>query len=240
MACLETTFQAEKSTGVILHSISPRTLLLIQPSVGEELSPAHVSLTWSPKVSTTITNAKPNCAAYLNMSFVATPLNRNGSRGIGYTEAPSHDTIPNSQHKEPSERMVVWGVDCKTYWRTYFKMSCFPLGIIVAVGHHIYYRYHSGSPVLTDDSNWDIHSQQWVLRIGTALAFLAKTFLVVSMTEAYNQHIWTTMKKKSLSISEIDTTFNATNDPLYFWDGSYLRRVKVGATIATLAWLVNA
>jgi hypothetical protein len=60
--------------------------------------------------------------------------------------------------------------------------------------------------------------------------------MAASISAAYRQHISTTMKKKPISISGIDATFNAGNDLFSFVNLSFLANVKVGAILAALTW----
>jgi hypothetical protein len=168
------------------------------------------------------------------MSFVNSSLDHN-SRGTKYTTISNHDIYPQSQYSEPSKR-AVWGIN----WKAPIKMvGLLIIGVGVALGHHFYYQSLSGKHVTTRDLNWNLQSQQWQLRYGTAFAFFAKTCLAASISVAYQQHIWITMKRKSISISGINATFGAINDLFSFLNPSFLLNVKVGALLAALTWLVN-
>ncbi|RFU25352.1 hypothetical protein B7463_g10981, partial [Scytalidium lignicola] len=142
--------------------------------------------------------------------------------------------MPSSESRKPPER-VVWGID----WRAPVKM----IGLLVtraaaALGHHFYYQSLDGKQVATNDSNRNLQSQQWQLRYGTAFTFFAKTCLAASISVAYQQHIWTTMKRKSISISGINAIFDVISDPFAFLNFSFLWNVKVGAVLAALTWLM--
>jgi hypothetical protein len=129
--------------------------------------------------------------------------------------------------------MVEWKID----WKTPTKMVALLFaGIGAAIGHHYYYQSLDGTEVSTSGSNKN--SQEWQLRYGTAFAFLTKSLLVASATKAYEQHIWTTMRKKSIKISGLDATFDAISDPLSFFSWSFWKNFKVGVVIAAIAWLV--
>lgn len=161
------------------------------------------------------------------MFFATSSLDHN-SGGTKYATVSTHDAMPKSQ--------VEWGL----HWKAPIKMVGLLIGGAgVAVGHHFYYQSLDGKHVATRDSDWNLQSQQWQLRYGTAFAFFAKTCLAASISVAYQQHIWTTMKRKSISISGIDATFGAINDLFSFLNSSFLLNVKVGAILAALTWLVN-
>lgn len=148
-----------------------------------------------------------------------------------------YDTI--STHDEPeslssqSVQLVDWGVS----WQAPVKMISLLLsGVAVAISHHSYYHFLDKKEVSTDDTRWNMRSQQWQLRYGTAFAFLAKTFLAASISVAYQQQIWATMRAKALTISGLDATFGATRDLSAFLNGSFLFNVKIGASLAALTW----
>ena len=48
-------------------------------------------------------------------------------------------------------------------------------------------------------------SQEWIVRIGTGMAFVSKTLLVVSASIIYAQHHWLSTASKSFKIRQIDT-----------------------------------
>ncbi|KAL2069201.1 hypothetical protein VTL71DRAFT_15539 [Oculimacula yallundae] len=133
------------------------------------------------------------------------------------------------------ERKAVWSID----WRAPLKMiGLLSLGVAVAVGHHFFYRHLHLKEVSTDNSRWNFNSQSWAIRYGTAFAFLAKTFLAACISVAYQQHIWTTMRSKRITISGLDATFGATKDIFAFLNPTFLLNVKVGAVLAALTWLM--
>ncbi|KAI9776496.1 MAG: hypothetical protein M1839_009530 [Geoglossum umbratile] len=113
-------------------------------------------------------------------------------------------------------------------------MACFLLlGTTGAVLHHEYYTYLAGKPVRDHQ-----RQQQWASRIGTALAFLIKTFLVSAVTTAYIQRIWTTMKDKEMSVKGLNALFQATSDVTSFFRWEMISRAKVGTIVALISWLI--
>lgn len=150
-----------------------------------------------------------------------------------YSTVSTHDGL-DPQSSQPS-RQAQWGVN----WKAPFKMiGLLLLGVAVALGHHYYYHYLDTKEVSTNNSKWNFKSQQWELRYGTAFAFLAKTFLAASISVAYQQHIWTTMRSKRITVSGLDATFGATKDIFAFLNPAFLLNVKVGAVLAALTWSV--
>ncbi|KAF8860857.1 hypothetical protein BDZ45DRAFT_550322, partial [Acephala macrosclerotiorum] len=128
-----------------------------------------------------------------------------------------------------------WGVN----WKAPAKMvGLLAAGVGVAIWHHAYYNSLVGTSVATDESKWDRKSQQWQIRYGIAFAFASKTCLAASISIAYQQHIWTTMGRKPISVSGLDATFGAINDLSSFISLSFISNVKLGALLAALIWLM--
>lgn len=64
-------------------------------------------------------------------------------------------------------------------------LSLLVLGTLAAVGQHLFYSYVNGKHV-TDVKI----SQDWVIRVGTAFAFLFQTVLVTAIAAAYRHRFW--------------------------------------------------
>src|SRR5436190_18490867 len=69
------------------------------------------------------------------------------------------------------------------------------LAIATAVGQHFYYAYLDRRQV-----SQVALSQEWVIRAGTALAYLFKTFLVVAVSIAFCHGFWYIVRRHALRI----------------------------------------
>lgn len=128
----------------------------------------------------------------------------------------------------PDAKPVHWGVN----WRSPTTMIIlFILGTILAIGHHFYYQFLDGKVVIEA-------SQEWNFRFGTAFAFLTKTMFAAAVGFAYNQHLWTTVRKKGITVEGLDAMFGALSNVLSFFSWDYIRRAKMGVILAGLTWLV--
>ncbi|KAL2074611.1 hypothetical protein VTL71DRAFT_8389 [Oculimacula yallundae] len=131
-------------------------------------------------------------------------------------------------------QLVKWGIN----WLVPVKMlALFIGGSALAVGHHCYYQSLVDTRVSSNSSkssSWDIDSQEWKIRFGTAFAFLAKTFLAAAVSIAYKQHIWATCRRKAYSIAGLDALFSATADLFAFTSSEFTIRAKVSAVLAAL------
>lgn len=109
----------------------------------------------------------------------------------------------------------------------------FVSGIAFAIGHHSFYANYDGQRVESSFPN-----QAWIVRIGTGLAFLVKTLLVISATIAFTQNQWLVMKSRSFEIRQIDTIFSITSNPLGFFQTRSWFRVPVLLLLAIITWLL--
>lgn len=119
-------------------------------------------------------------------------------------------------------------------------VSLFISGMLVAVGHHLFYLRFNETPVRgpKEDGASEYISQVWIIRYGTAFAFVAKTLLAGSIVIAYKQHMWTNLRHKTNSVSTIDAVFAATHDFLAFLSPTFWTKAKIPALLALIAWLV--
>ena len=76
------------------------------------------------------------------------------------------------------------------------------LGIGVALAQHIFYQRLNGRAI---DGSETTFSQAANTGIGTALAFLFKSFLVLATATAYTQLFWHQLKSPDIVIREIDS-----------------------------------
>jgi hypothetical protein len=113
-------------------------------------------------------------------------------------------------------------------------IALFILGLLVAVGHHIFYSRLVGTNVRGPEEQYI--SQVWIIRYGTAFAFVTKTLLAGSIVVAYKQYMWINLQHKANSVSTIDAVFAATHDPLSFLHPSFWSRAKIPALMALIAW----
>lgn len=106
------------------------------------------------------------------------------------------------------------------------------LGIAFAILHYIFYQ------------SWGDHiaggnlEQEYIIRAGTALAFLSKASLVGAVVIAHKQIAWETVRKRAISMDGIDAMFVAPTDLTSFWNWDMLRRAKAATMLALLAWHV--
>ncbi|KAK3311835.1 hypothetical protein B0H66DRAFT_609047 [Apodospora peruviana] len=79
----------------------------------------------------------------------------------------------------------------------------FIFGFACAIGHHAFYASLNGKPA---------NDQFLMLRYGTVLAFASKAGLSVAVIVAFQQRVWTTVRRRVMSIAALDSLFAATED----------------------------
>ncbi|KAI9794015.1 MAG: hypothetical protein M1816_006640 [Peltula sp. TS41687] len=122
-----------------------------------------------------------------------------------------------------------WGI----YWRTPSTMAAlFVCGIAFALGHHLYYDRLDGQQNINGDS------QEWAIRIGTALSFLAKASLCAAAAMAYKQYSWLRMRNRPITIGGIDSIQGALTDFSALMNGDMLIQSKMTTLLAILIWLI--
>ncbi|KAF7568707.1 hypothetical protein PtrSN002B_010135 [Pyrenophora tritici-repentis] len=119
-------------------------------------------------------------------------------------------------------------------WHVSFRV---PLGIVLfmlfgiafALGHHLYYNALDGQPVIQG-------TQEWAIRIGTGLAFLAKACLIASAAISYQQQYWRVLRSRPMSIGSIDDIMSLLANPACFCNWEVWRKAWSSAIIALAIW----
>jgi hypothetical protein len=98
----------------------------------------------------------------------------------------------------------------KIYWLAPTTMiTSFLGGFLLALGHHLFYASRAGDIVPTGSYSFlgtTLQKQQFNTSVGTALAFLVKTFLSVAISVAYIQLFWLTAHraKQNPRLGDVD------------------------------------
>jgi len=103
---------------------------------------------------------------------------------------------------------------------------------LLALAHHLFYTYLDGGIVGSNQQ------QQWFLRIGTALAFVIKSLMTASVTLAYVQLLWRTLKSATVSINGLDSLFGVIHNPWNFIDWELWMKGPTLVVIALIIWYV--
>ncbi|RFU27250.1 hypothetical protein B7463_g9088, partial [Scytalidium lignicola] len=85
-------------------------------------------------------------------------------------------------------------------------------GILLAMGHHLFYQNLEGRIVGTGNVIAGVSKQQLNFALGTMFAFLVNSLLVLAVYTSYIQVAWKAIKKEETLLSTIDTIFSVTNN----------------------------
>lgn len=167
---------------------------------------------------------------------LATDSNSVNAHEVFFTEPP-HISNPNSGIAYKDESSGAKSVSPRSQWGIHWKspalmLSLFVFGILAGIAHHIYYQS------LHDTNVESTTTQQWAIRIGTGLAFLAKAALAASVGVAFSQRIWVTLRSKPVSLHAMDDLFSLTVDPTSFFSWEIISKAKVLCLLAASMWCI--
>jgi hypothetical protein len=133
-----------------------------------------------------------------------------------------------------------WSRSTLSRWKAPALMiSSFIIGVLLALGHHLYYASLAGSIVRdSNGSNWALYSQEWILRFGLGVAFLVKAF-ATAVGLGYTQYVWDAVKQNSVTIGGLNAFFSAIEDPWAFRRLETWIKSPLGMMIALTAWYAN-
>ncbi|KAH6990545.1 hypothetical protein BKA56DRAFT_210142 [Ilyonectria sp. MPI-CAGE-AT-0026] len=141
----------------------------------------------------------------------------------------SPGTALNSSSSSGSKRVPPF----KAHWVTPTLMiGSLLFGILLAVGHHLFYNSINGQIVSSSDQ------QVWNLRVGTGMAFLVKASLTAAASLAYTQLLWHTLRSQEISLNGIDAVFGIVNNIYGFTTMEIWVRCPALVGIAFIIWLL--
>jgi hypothetical protein len=119
------------------------------------------------------------------------------------------------------------------------SLSC---GVALAWGHNLFYSSVAGQEVHPDKilqiARLPVSQQRLNTAVGTAFAFLVKSFLALALTTTYVQIFWKSMKSQSKppAISNVDIFASATASPLGLLKLSAWKEFPFLFVFAILPW----
>ncbi|KAJ6573158.1 hypothetical protein DFH09DRAFT_1362250 [Mycena vulgaris] len=119
------------------------------------------------------------------------------------------------------------------------QMAGFALaGAILSVGHHVYYASLHLSPAdgTTRIAGHPISRQKVTNFVATVFIFLVKLCLSQSISKAFDQRLWYTVRRSSMKLNGLDALFGVLGDPVAFLNFEMVWRAKVAAGLAFIAW----
>lgn len=113
-------------------------------------------------------------------------------------------------------------------WRKSWNMYlCLLFGVACAASHHFYYWSLDRRPAT---------NQIKMMRYGTILAFGAKAGLSAAVIVAFRQRVWTTVRKRFMTVGALDALFSATEDSQAVTSREMVQSAKVAALLAAYVW----
>ena len=73
-------------------------------------------------------------------------------------------------------------------------------------------------------------------RVGNFFAFVVQSSLATSMSIAYIQYLWMTLKAEEVKVETLNSAFSALHSILFIFNGEMRAKIRVGAFIALTAW----
>ena len=103
-------------------------------------------------------------------------------------------------------------------------------GIITATVHHLFYNQLNGR--VTGNST----DQQWVLRIGTAVAFISRLCLAIATGGAYVQWLWLETRRRQYDMASLDVMFAVLGNAFEFVNLRFWFQRPILGLLATITW----
>lgn len=112
-------------------------------------------------------------------------------------------------------------------------------GVVLAGGHHLFYRHLEGRAASTGNVfGSSISMQQANIAIGTAFAFLVKSALVFAMSIAFAQLFWREARHavESPSLARLDSMYSAFDNIVGLCTIPLWLRYPLLVIVAAAAW----
>lgn len=104
-------------------------------------------------------------------------------------------------------------------------------GFGVALAHHLMCTNLDGRAIA------DVPvSQAWISRFGTALAFLVKMTLAISVGAAYTQHQWMRLQRENFSTEDVDALTSVLGNVFSLFSSTVWTRHPLLTLVALVSW----
>jgi hypothetical protein len=143
----------------------------------------------------------------------------------GPTPRFRESTLNNGQ---PSQKYIDWGEQWQQ--QPAFIVLCVSFGLLLAVGHHIFYLRLNHTPAGTQARQQIAHAFGNVLSISVATSF------AFTCRAAYKQYFWRVVRCKSFTIRALDSLFSLTSDVLGLLNSEVWDQAPLAAFLALACW----
>jgi hypothetical protein len=115
------------------------------------------------------------------------------------------------------------------------------VGALLAAGHHLFYADLDQTPVSTAAYHFagkKLPKQQFNTAVGTAFAFLVRTFLGVAVSTAYIQIFWRSIKKVKQypTLEEVDWVHSALENVFSLFNVKLWCKYPLCLLLALIFW----
>ncbi|KAK5701737.1 hypothetical protein LTR97_004555 [Elasticomyces elasticus] len=124
-------------------------------------------------------------------------------------------------------------------------LASFTCGVLLAVGHHIFYASLRGKPIPTEPyrpfRGASFPQQQFNTSVGTAFAFFIRIFLSIAAGTAYTQIFWSSIKgvkKQSPTLAELDWASAGLQNVFGVFNLKHGRGYPMLVVMAIIFWCV--
>lgn len=120
------------------------------------------------------------------------------------------------------------------HWRVPTTIvGSFLADLALALGHHFFYESLAGQPI-SDDEYYQLLNKG----IGTALAYLVRAALVISIGSTYWQIFWDALHRTTLRVSTVDSLAGILGAIHEFFDFSIFTASPLLVALAVVSWLM--
>lgn len=127
-----------------------------------------------------------------------------------------------------SQKYIDWGVQWEQ--QPAFIVLCASFGLLLAVGHHMFYLRLNHTLAGTQGR------QQFAHAFGNMLAISVATLFAFTCRAAYKQYFWTVVRRKSLTIRALDSLYSLTSDMLGLLNLEVWGQAPLAAMLALACW----
>lgn len=124
------------------------------------------------------------------------------------------------------------------YWRAPLSMvGAISAGVLLILGHHLFYQSLAGSEIPTAyHGAFGVSKQKLNTSAGTAFAFLVKACFAYSLSVAYAQLVWRSIKHQRTELARLDALFSIIKNATLLADYSLWLKFPVLLSIALSVW----
>ncbi|KAF4980553.1 hypothetical protein FZEAL_3488 [Fusarium zealandicum] len=140
-----------------------------------------------------------------------------GGAGLGIFNTASGEQIRQSESLLKRLSNSKWAI-----------VICFLVGTGAALGHHFLYHHLDGR---------EARDQQWWLRLGQLISFIAKAGFVIAVLMAQQQAAWRAVGRNCFSVEAVDSLFGATHNPMELLNKESWKKAWVVMFLAIYVWI---